>query len=108
MFTGSRLPKNLDNGLLREVFTLAERLAALGVLIELHWTPSHRGIVGNELADQVAKAHRPDQIDPDEYPPATQAGKRKKRKAEHERARKRREGKDGMAIPVEVDGDEEE
>ncbi|KAF9634634.1 hypothetical protein BFW01_g5529 [Lasiodiplodia theobromae] len=67
---GGRLPKKLDVDLLRWVFSLAARLTALGVLVVLRWTPGHVGVPGNELADSVARAHRPDVIDPGRFPPA--------------------------------------
>ncbi|KAF4540883.1 uncharacterized protein LTHEOB_825 [Lasiodiplodia theobromae] len=74
---GGRLPKKLDVDLLRWVFSLAARLTALGVLVVLRWTPGHVGVPGNELADSVARAHRPDVIDPGRFPPAR--SKRRKR-----------------------------
>lgn len=77
---GGRLPKKLDADLLRWVFSLAARLTALGVLVVLRWTPGHVGVPGNELADSVARAHRPDVIDPGRFPPAR--SKKRKRGSE--------------------------
>lgn len=31
------------------------RLQELGMSIELHWCPGHRGVPGNELADAVSR-----------------------------------------------------
>ncbi|KAL1621916.1 hypothetical protein SLS56_008994 [Neofusicoccum ribis] len=67
---GKKLPKKLDPALLREVCELSQRLADLGVVVELHWVPGHKRVLGNEMADRAAMAHRPDSIDPGRFPPA--------------------------------------
>lgn len=47
-----------------EIYTLLYRLNIEGILVYFCWVPAHIGIVGNEIADKLAKeALRKDLID---------------------------------------------
>ncbi|GME41446.1 uncharacterized protein LTHEOB_825 [Neofusicoccum parvum] len=91
---GKKLPKKLDPALLREVCELSQRLADLGVLVELHWVPGHKRVLGNEMADRAATAHRPDSIDPGRFPPATPEELRWERDSEQVVGRAEKRGRD--------------
>lgn len=41
--------------MLEMILNTARQLAEEGIKIELHWVPGHKGVPGNELADEVAK-----------------------------------------------------
>lgn len=41
--------------LIKRIRAKAQQLTEEGVQIELHWVPGHKGVPGNQLADEVAK-----------------------------------------------------
>ncbi|KAL0262477.1 hypothetical protein SLS55_001445 [Diplodia seriata] len=57
----------VDYWLLHEFLRLDAELADLGVRVEYHWVPGHAGVEGNERADRVAAAARPDRMYPDVF-----------------------------------------
>jgi ribonuclease HI len=64
-----RIKKHLDIGpgysIVRECIQLANRIAKLGARIAIRWIPGHANILGNEIADQLAKrAARTPQLNP--------------------------------------------
>lgn len=85
---GGKWPPNLDKALLEQAFTVAEKLEKRGVRVHVHWVRGHQGVEGNELADRVAAAHRPDVLNPLLYPSSWRHSGARPAMTEHERLAK--------------------
>ena len=48
-----------DQKVVQKIVAQSVELQQLGVDVQLHWCPGHRGVPGNELADLVSKLARP-------------------------------------------------
>ena len=53
-----RISRNFDADVVQRIIGQSLELKQLGIDVELHWVPGHSNVLGNELADMVAKRAR--------------------------------------------------